>query len=383
MAVGYAVVGIMMGVFAIDLPWYFVAQNQLQTAVDAAVLAGAAELPNGQEAAEAAAMDMVAENVVAGQPINPADLHFTYSEGEAMTMEVSASAPVPTFIAKLLCATQTLEQEEYQGEEGGDGGGSIQNCDIMTVHAGAKATPAARDTILVIDTSNSMDDLGNGQPFKDVKKAATQYVTAIKALNTTSVDRIGLVTFDANTALKKGLTTDYTTIKTQISGLTLYSGSGWNTNYYLGLKTAMDELEAHGRENSSKTIIFLTDGYANLPGNQSINTCVNYYNNKKKSQAKTCAQTYTNYLVSMTQGQANRAAADEVTIYTIQIGGDDSNSLNTIRTLLQNNSWDPGLLDYMANLTDGNQYEATTSNTTVLSDFYSDIAQDVHLKLSG
>ncbi|MEZ4575453.1 MAG: hypothetical protein R2857_11145 [Vampirovibrionales bacterium] len=68
---------------------------------------------------------------------------------------------VPTIFGKFLC----------QGD-----------CLFFPVAASAKAPPAARDTMLVLDNSSSMNDLGNNRPMRDVKDAAELYVDEVEEL---------------------------------------------------------------------------------------------------------------------------------------------------------------------------------------------------------
>lgn len=406
MTIGLVVLTMGMSVFAIDMPVYFAAQNQLQTATDAAALAGAQALPNGELEAEDAAMELAQENPVGNYTLESDDLEFFSDKG---SFEVKGSARVPTVMAKLLCTLSGKMKGGVvigdDGEEMLDGAGGTDaetdGCTYMTVYARSKAQPAARDTILVIDTSSSMYDLGNKRPMKDVQAAAKAFVDEVVSLDTDTVDRIGLVSFNATSKLETGLISQSTSpgfsaVKSKIDNLKIYSGSGWNTNYESGLNKAMAEMLANGRPNADKTIIFMTDGYPNLPGGStSINTCVSYYNTandykrqRKTSQAntyynkaKTCAQNYTDYMISVTNAHADNAAANDIKIVTIQIGGDDSASLNTLRTLLQDNNWDPELLDYMASTTDGDQYEAAVYDAQGIMEIYEKIATDIHVRL--
>lgn len=254
---GLTFTGVMVSTLAIDFGTYFTVQNQLQTAVDAAALAGAAKLPLGDAYAEEAALEQAQSNLVAGAELTADDLEFT-PDGNAFS--VSGQSTFDSIISKMMfggCLDAVYGDNKPPG------------C-AMTVYAHSKALPAARDTILVIDTSSSMDDLGNNRPVNDVKSAANKYIDLVAQFDNESVDRIGLVTFDQTGKLQIGLTsqqqsTEFATVKTKVSGITLFSGSGWNTNYEAGLKKALDELQAHGRPNAEKIIIFMTDGKPNLP----------------------------------------------------------------------------------------------------------------------
>lgn len=423
LTLGLMMFGMMTSVFAVDIPLYYTAQNQLQTAVNAAALAGAAQLPIGEAEAEAAAAELAAMNPVVGTTITDSDLSFESRYGDEYSFIVTGTKEVPTVISRFLCAAKASgggEEQQEQSETGGDVGGEQNFCNSMTVTAAAKAVPAARDVILVIDTSGSMDSLGNGQPFRDVKEAAHAYIDQVVALNSEAVDRIGVVTFDYSSNTAMHLTSyndshDFEDIKDAIDDLTLYNGSQWwNTNYYSGLKAALDEMEANGRKNATKNIIFLTDGYPNVPDGPDWNykDCINaenngdqymnyankyyrrgnrsygdYYYNKaqqKYDYSFNCTTGYTEYMVDVTQAQADRAYDMEVTVHTIQIGPPPhkSSSLVSIRDMLNDNEWDSELLWYIANTSEGEQYEAATNDGDGITDIYETIAQDVRMRLA-
>lgn len=304
--IGITVMTMTSGVLAIDLPSYFVAQNQLQTAVNAAAIAGAYQLPLGETEAEDAAYDIAGQNPVAGQNLGEGNLQFDYGDNpDTMTMVVKGRTPVPTIVGKMLCSLRggtNKQQADWQAEveSGGlwnDDGATEEtsSCNPMIVAASAKAVPAARDTILVIDTSSSMVD--GVQPIKAVKTAATKFVNIIDGFNNASVDRIALVDFNRFGFKKIGLTsksdsngTGFTKVKDAITNLKTYSSTtpgyvgGWNTNYYIGLKTALDEIEAKGRQNAKKNIVFLTDGKPNLPAPPE------YYQQYGSSEYRKCSE---------------------------------------------------------------------------------------------
>lgn len=398
--IGVLLLTLMFGVLSIDMPTYFVAQNQLQTATNAAAIAGAYKLPVGTAQAEAAALEMAQKNPVAGQTLKASDLSFQYQTGTNMSMQVNAQTAVSTVIGKLLCGFSHNSDGYSQEGQGGNGswedddGASQAQCDSMKVYASSKAVPAARDTVLVIDTSSSMND--GSKPINAVKSAANKFVDTVNNLNNLSVDRIALVDFNRFGFKDIGLTakndsggTGFTNVKNKINALKTYSSStpgyvgGWNTNYYIGLKNAVDIIEQTGRKNAKKAIIFLTDGVPNLPappsyyaakgaaeyrycedklyaysGYKSLNTstktngvtykttwylpyekcvknnstgsttCQNnltYSTHAVKnshvtaSGAESCGDAYVSYMNNAVQGEINRAKNLDITIHTIQI----------------------------------------------------------------
>lgn len=432
LGIGAVVIGLGASVLAIDLPYYFAAQNQLQTVVDAAALAGAAKLPEGQQQAQDAAFELASENQVAGKTLGADE--FDYSSS-GTSFEVSASTRVPTIMANLMCSMAGKigggAYNDGQGEGSGWGKGSgvsadTDGCSYMTVYAHAKALPAARDTVLVIDTSNSMDDLGNNRPMKDVKSSAKNYINMIANMQSESVDRIALVSFDKTGKIQKTLKSQsedpgFNSLKSKVDGLSLYSGVGWNTNYEPGLKLALDELQANGRQNAEKIIIFLTDGMPNLPAPSNYysydstepytkctdivhsstavkNLCVTKNGRKTcpvlpssqitnsmiSSSAVSCATTYVNHMQSVTNAQADRAKEMGVTIHTISIldNSPETGANGILRRLLKQPNWMPDQLEYMAETTDGQQYESESYDAAKIQKIYEQIAQDIHIKLS-
>jgi len=412
--IGLMLMGIMLSSLIIDIPAYFAAQNQLQTTVNAAALAGAHKLGEGNEVANQSAYAMAGLNPVMGQAIGSEQLDITINGMESYS--VLGSVRVPTLMARFTCGLTG----SYSAPTEGNAEAGQDTCISMQVMAKAKAIPAARDVMLVFDLSKSMNSLGNGQPFGYVKQAGLDYITQVTQQFANTADRIGVASFDysgrLNLALKSSAESNrFQTVRNTISGLAMYSGSqGWNTNYHAGVKAALDELQARGRKNATKMIIFLTDGYPNLPDTSAYRytTCINYLNsgdtamnnyrnelrrgrtssannylnqaNNYYAQSKTCAIGYTNHFVNLTTQEINRAKTQEVTIHTIQIGGPPQNdaSLAVIREMLQNPTWDSQLLATMATTTEGQQYSANTWDGVAMSNIYKTIAKDVRMRLA-
>ncbi|MBX2861074.1 MAG: VWA domain-containing protein, partial [Vampirovibrio sp.] len=263
-SIGVLVISLCVSTLAVDLPFYFAAQNQLQTAVNAAALAGAANLPDGNDEAVEAALDMAAQNPVTNKILEESNLTF---DSNGNVFEVRGEVEVDTIMAKILCGlTGVVDTVAGDGDGGeGEGESSGMSCNSMKVGAYAKALPAARDTILVIDMSTSMDDLGGDQPVTDVKEAGIAFVDQVLALDSESVDRIGVVSFDRYGNNRISLTSqndsaNFEAVKGAIMDMPLYGGGGWNTNFQAGMQVAMDEMLANGRQNAKKTIVFMTDG---------------------------------------------------------------------------------------------------------------------------
>jgi hypothetical protein len=499
-SIGFVVMGLMVSSLAIDIGGYYAVNKQLQNATDAGALAGAIDLPLGEEEAEATATDYALDNMVNGDSLKSSDLSF---ESDGLTFKVTGRTVFRPVIGKLLCGGLLPEFLDENGEM--TGAASVCAVQVQTTSA---AKPAARDTMLVIDKSSSMRDLGNMRPLRDVQSAAKKYIDMIADFNNEQVDRIGLATFNQTASLDIGLTSQdqssgFESVKGKVDNIVLFgcrntncsqtnsSDSGWNTNYQVGLKKAIDELAANGRPNAEKIIIFMTDGLPNLPAPSNYytsssdkapyNRCITPVNNatevketfcnfttvggkrnysncrlrtapyshsvtpaqrvantwytanlssgqegictmevryssggangqvngKRFSNCKTlphsiipdnliakyqnneranCGVNYTDYMTSQIEEQADRAAELGITIHTIEIRDDDyqnDNAWSVLRRLIYDPDWDPGSLDYMASVTDGQQYVSPNYDAAAIEDNYAEIAQDIHVVLTS
>ncbi len=421
--VGVMGIGMSTAPFAVDLPTFFVAQNQLQTTMDAAALAGASQLPFGQAAAESMARQYVAANPVMGQTIDPTTLRFREINNQ---FSVSNTLRVQTVTSQFLCQFQRgfkiPDPNNPPPQQVGD------DCSYMQVAATSTAVPAARDTMIVMDISTSMTDLGNGRPLRDVKQAAIHYINNIRDYNSESVDRIGFVTFGADASLVSPLKSmhddpGFTQLISRVNSTGIYNAQGWNTNYQDALVKANNELEANARPNAEKIILFMTDGLPNLPAPPSYYLvsryqpyvkCFNIVNqNPALSQlcytsggkricpkftdvrvtapyisaaGQQCGLDYTNYMASSTQAQVNRAESKGVTIHTISIADPNEaysdNAWSILKRLRKEPNWNPDLLNYMATNTGGEQYWSANYNAQGIQDIYDTISKEVRMRLA-
>jgi Flp pilus assembly protein TadG len=420
MAVGVLFLGLMLSTLGIDVGMYFNAQNQLQTVVNHSALAGASKLPLGESHAETRARTIADNNEVLGDVLTGSDLDI---ETTPLSVKVTGHAKYSPIIMKAFCNNSFFNPGEEQ--EG-------QGCSVMDVLASAKAVPAARDTMLVIDASGSMDSLGNNRPMRDVQQAANLFIDKVSAQATQASDRIGLVRFNRGGILEIGLTSrqqspDYAAVKSKVNGITPFTGGGINTNYYAGLKYALDELETNGRPNAQKRIIFMTDGKPNLPGppsHTSYNSSLPYtkcsdpvnssvannpsspmctYDSKKRrwtcptlpsskipdsrinQTAVNCGNEYTSYMESMTKGQVDRAENLKVVIDTIEIsdGASIDGTIHILRRLIKQPDWEPTQLAYMTEVTQGQVYEALNYDATRISAIYEEAAKQIRVKLTA
>lgn len=429
---GALIAALTLGVFAIDIPLYYTYQNQLQTAVNAAALAGAAYIPDGRSLAEEAVYEYAALNPVADLTLSQDNVSVTEIDPVAYTISVHGEANVPTLMARFVCAL-TASAEANTPQSGGTSPppADTTHCEFMQVIADAKAVPAARDTMLVIDNSSSMGDMGNNRPLSYVKQAAIDYVTQIQTFNNKNVDRIGLVKFAYDGTLVKTLKSgkddpSFSSLRSSINNITLYNAQGWNTNYESGLKLALNELQNNGRPNANKVILFFTDGMPNLPAPASFyatslyqpyNRCTNMvytstkyktelctYDAKRKqytncptlpssrityahipTNAHQCGLDYTNHMVNTTTALVNQARDRGITINTINIAdpADTDNATAILARLRRNDAWESGLIEMMAPTTNGKAYTSSKYDATAISNNFKEVAKDIRMKLSN
>jgi Mg-chelatase subunit ChlD len=403
LALAVVLLTLMLSSLGIDFGTYYVVQNQLQSALDAAALAGANHLAGGEAYAIQAATDIATRNEVMGQGLSATDLKFNNTKS---TFQVSASLPFTPYVAGLFCGSQ--------------------GCSNMQVAATARSIMAARDTVLVLDTSSSMDDLGGGRPMSDVKKAITSFLDMLVAMNNENQDRVALVTFNQTGQLEQSLTSqkqsaNFKIIRDKINSIRLFSGTGWNTNYEAGLILAQEELARNGRPNADKSIIFLTDGMPNLPApaeyyqysrfepykkctdivhnapavralctrnSRGQLTCPTLPNPKITpdlipSAATECALKYVQHMAKSIENRSDESEQIDMKANTIAFWDPavKDNATEVFRSMLKDPSWTPDLLKTMAG-DEGKQYAAKNYESQKILDIYNQIAKDVRVKLT-
>ncbi len=170
------------------------------------------------------------------------------------------------------------------------------------------------DVMLVIDTSGSM----SGRKIRDARDASKVFVGALSG-----DDRGGLVGFSSFGRLHHGLTTDYDALNDSIDGL----NAGGGTNIGSGLAVASDELATSGDPDHDKAMVLLSDG-------QTVNE-------------------------GFALSEADQAAANGVTIFTVAVGG----------------GADDQLLQEIASRTGGAFFEVDDSEA--LSDIFREVGEEV------
>jgi hypothetical protein len=311
-----AVVGIV-----IDVGYAFRAQRSLQGTADAAALAGAQQLPDPTKATQiaqqygsgASGKNRLADVTVAEQ-VTTACIASIPGCKPVNSVSVTESATVPTFFSKII------------------------GFNSFKVHANATAcSPCGSkpvDIMLVLDRTGSMcqDSNGNTDPAcTDLNNAKAGIRTFLGFFDPTQT-KIGLAVlppastvsarcntpnqtdYNSKTAayLLVGLSNDYklangtlNSSSNLVSTVNCIKGAG-TTSYAQAIEAAQGELDAHGRPNVPKVIVFFSDGAAN--------TGPNYLSTTSPYRKQPCHQGVTSAGVAKTKGS---------TVYSIGYALDD------------------------------------------------------------
>ncbi|CAD6491548.1 MAG: von Willebrand factor type A domain protein [Candidatus Argoarchaeum ethanivorans] len=116
------------------------------------------------------------------------------------------------------------------------------------------------DVVLDTDRSGSM----SGQKMTNAKNAAKTFIDLLEEpsgwwIFATDRDKVGLVSFASSATLDRQLTSDFNDAKSVIDGYSAYG----STNMGDALSKSINELKANGREGTTHTIIYFTDGMTN------------------------------------------------------------------------------------------------------------------------
>ena len=204
------------------------------------------------------------------------------------------------------------------------------------------------DVMLIIDRSGSMQ----GTPLQDAKNAAKTFVDMLDL--SPDHDRVGVVSFETAAHLSHALSSDGTSVKGAIDGL---STAGY-TNIGDGIKRANQELTANGRTDAAWIAILLTDGLPNRPLGSTGS-----FHEPDAAYARDAAQ----------QGQVAG-----IKLYTIGLGSDISHYFLDDRPATEHtyNTGDPAGHPYyqhgLAYIGAGRYYRAPTSDE--LEEIYQGIA---------
>ena len=284
---------VMLGIsaFAIDVGYAYYAKRQLQSATDAAALAGAQDLPS-ITTAKATAATYASANV----PANLSTATFTYAT--SCTASAAAGLCSAATNPNNLTVTGTASTNTWFAKIFG-----WAKFDVSAkANACSPCSSAPVDVVVVLDRTGSMCmPTGSGGVCTDLDNAKEGVHTLLSILNPPYA-QVGMIAFPpldgASTAVcnsPQGLSNDYTAydstdrryLADQIgsdyklsngstnpaSGLYLHTVEGNNTkcvrpngytSYSEALRQAKVELDTHGRANIPDVIVFLTDGEANI-----------------------------------------------------------------------------------------------------------------------
>ena len=300
--VAVALVGLLgICAFSIDVGYAYYAKRQLQSATDAAALAGAQDLPTGSTAISTAIA-----YASANSPANLPPFTFTYTLRCTATAIVATGCTAsvnPNELVVTGTASTTTSFARIFGLDHFD----------MTSHANAcspcSSTPV--DIVIALDRTGSMCDTKESNGFcTDLDNAKDGIQTMLKILNPPYA-QIGMVAFppvqttltgacsapynslangwDGYDASGRGYLTDTINANYKTSTGTLNSASGLvqhttdgkatacveaggSTSYSEALRQSQSELLVHGRVNVPNYIVFLTDGEANMGSVYGVNS---------------------------------------------------------------------------------------------------------------
>jgi Flp pilus assembly protein TadG len=286
--------------FSIDVGYAYYAKRQLQSATDAAALAGAQDLPVAADAIKTAT-EYAGDNT----PANLDTLTFTYQTKCTATAVLKAGCNAASNPNALVVTGTGTTQTWFA---------KVFGIDHFNVSAHANAcSPCASspaDIVVAIDRTGSMcQPTGANGTCTDLDNAkdgvrtmlglfsppSTQIgMVAFPPLESTKTDPCGAPYssgkgFNGYDAADRGYVTDTVAGGFRLgngklnpaSGLYLHTEagpasscmqSGGNTSYSEALRQAQAELLAHGRPDVPDYIVFLTDGEANIGSMYGYNT---------------------------------------------------------------------------------------------------------------
>ena len=217
-----------MSGLAIDLGRGFVTRSHLSRAIDAACLAAARAIRQGETLAEQEAWAVAAANGVrSGVDGVTLTLDFGTTEDGEYTVAMTARKSVPTLLMKVL---------------------GYNTLDVATA---AEATVPPLDIVLVLDRSGSLGQQSAWRPLQD---AASDFVLRFSD----DIDQMGLVSFQIRA--EKEIQMDFG-FKTSVTSAITRLNSVGDTNTGEGLSLAFQQLQsATVREAAEKVVVFFTDG---------------------------------------------------------------------------------------------------------------------------
>ena len=235
-----------MMAFAIDVGYMNLWRTDLQHASDAAVLAGAAVIPQGEDEAAALAREYVARNLPHDVDQYTVDVATGYWNRNSRVF-VAGGTPVDSIQVTVNREEIPLFFAPMMGS---------RNFDTA---ATAVASFRPRDIMLVLDFSGSMNSQGK---IKELKKATDLFFNILE--DSGDMDYVGFVRYATQAELEVPLTNDYGHINGVVQDT---KANGW-TNIGEGMEFGRQELEVNGRPIAQKMLVIMTDGKVNRPANR-------------------------------------------------------------------------------------------------------------------
>lgn len=172
----------LFGIFSVDFGMYFAAQNQLQTAAEAASLAGAQALmdptlPNAsarQQAAIAAAIDYAAQNTELAD-LTPEDVELGYVAPAARKIDEDTFAPNPD--DPTLAFTGGVNAVRVRARATGDNGSPLPSVFLQLLGVDTMDVASASAAVMLDGAIASMNGAGSG--LRPVFACQAQYNAAI------------------------------------------------------------------------------------------------------------------------------------------------------------------------------------------------------------
>lgn len=174
--------------------------------------------------------------------ITPADatsysIKWTSSDESVATVSPNGEAGIITTLSK---GTATITAELTSGEK------------TITKTTDLRVASKARDTVLVLDVSGSMD----GNPLTEMKKSAIQFCNDL--LKDEYNNRVGIVFYDDGYSTIE-LSNDLDMLVSRIQSIS----DGGRTDMEAGLSAADEMLKNDGKSDSVKNVVIMADGLPN------------------------------------------------------------------------------------------------------------------------
>ena len=233
--------------FAIDVGYMNLWRTDLQHASDAAVLAGAAVIPQGEDEAATLAREYAARNLPLSADEYSVDVATGYWNRNTRVF-VAGGTPIDSIQVTVNRKEIPLFFAPLMGSRSFD------------TAASAVASFRPRDIMLVLDFSGSMNSQRKIQELKSATKLFFEILDA-----SGDIDRVGFVRYATQAELEVPLTNNYGHINAIVQDT---KANGW-TNIGEGMEFARQELDANGRPIAQKMMVIMTDGKVNRPANRS------------------------------------------------------------------------------------------------------------------